>query len=113
MLGAEHTRRIGSVHLKTIVAEISGYQAEIVQNRSANAASSSSATWPRPRTARLPKMYVRIQCVQRKLGELASNRSTAALHSAVSGMVTPTTDLKRAKSMLAFIRTWCWGSCQR
>src|SRR5258705_13181850 len=51
------------------------------------------------RTARLPKMYVRRQCVQRNSGELDSNSSTAALHSAVSGIITPATDFKRAKAI--------------
>src|SRR2546422_11650816 len=51
------------------------------------------------RTARLPKMYVRRQCVQRNSGELDSSNSTAALHSAVSGIITPATDFKRAKAI--------------
>src|SRR5437899_12768939 len=51
------------------------------------------------RTARLPKMYVRRQCVQRNSGELDSSNSTAALHSAVSGIITPVTDFKRAKDI--------------
>src|SRR6266480_6574015 len=39
------------------------------------------------------------QCVQRNSGELDSSNSTAALHSAVSGIITPATDFKRAKAI--------------
>jgi len=49
--------------------------------------------------ARLPKMYVRRQWLQRNSGELDSKRSIAALHSAVSGIVTPPTDFKRARTI--------------
>jgi hypothetical protein len=44
-------------------------------------------------------MYVRRQCEQRNAGEQDSNRSTAALHKEVSGILTPATDFMRAKVM--------------
>src|SRR5271170_6480043 len=68
-----------------------------------NAASSSATDRPRALTARLPNTYVRRQWVQRNPGELDSRRSTAALHSAVSGIFTSATDFKRAKGIARIV----------
>ena len=101
MLYAEIASGIGAVHLKPVVAAIGRDQTQIVQDSPQNAASSSTTERPIPLTAMYPKIYVRRQCEQRNAGEQDCSRSTAAVHKAVSGILTPATDSTRAK-VIAF-----------
>jgi hypothetical protein len=82
-----------------------------VQDSPQNAASSSTTERPIPLTAMYPKMYVRRQCEQRNAGEQDYSRSTAAVHKAVSGILTPATDSTRAK-VIAFPFRKAWNRRQ-
>jgi hypothetical protein len=99
MIYAEIANGIGAIHLKPVVAAIGRDQTKIVQNRPAKRGLLIDTERPILLTDRLPKIYVRRRCEQRNAGEQDSNRSTAALHKAVSGILTPATDSTRAKVM--------------
>jgi len=104
LVAPDVSRRIGERHpppstSNRLSRRYAGTSPRSCRAEAQKAASSSATERPMLWMARLPKMYVRRQWLQRNPGELDSKRSIAALHSAVSGIVTRATDFKRAKTI--------------
>src|SRR5712671_5828303 len=113
MLRAEIARSIRAIDFKPIIATVGRDQPEVVQKRGAERGFYISHRTAEASDGKTAENVGSKTMRAEKFGELDSKRSTAAMHSAVSGIRTPATDFRRARLIAGILSTSVLLPCNR